>query len=170
MQSLKKYAFLDRDGTPIHEPQDTFQIDSIEKLQILEGVIEGLKELKIDGYRFIMVSNQNGVGTATFPQENFEAPQNRMMEIFRKHGIAFEHIFICPHMPEDQCACRKPKTGLADAFWKKHKESIDLKHSFMCGDRETDQQFAKNLGIRFIRAKTNKAFPKITEILQHQKI
>ncbi len=165
MQSYKKYAFLDRDGTLIYEPQDTFQVDSVEKLQILDGVIEGLKTLKAAGYRLILVSNQNGVGAPSFPRENFERPQNRMIEIFHEYGIEFDRVFICPHMPEDNCACRKPKTGLVDMFWQKQQKLADLKKSFMCGDRDTDRQFAENLGIHFVSIETNGTFPQVINIL-----
>jgi len=99
----KKYAFVDRDGTLIFEPQDTFQIDSVEKLKILPGVIEGLQKLKKLGYGLIMISNQDGLGTSSFPKNDFEKPQNKMIEIFKKVGIEFEEIFICPHLDADKC-------------------------------------------------------------------
>lgn len=148
----QKYAFLDRDGTLIYEPQDTFQIDSLEKLKILNGVIKALKQLKIKGYKFIIVSNQDGLGTKSFPQKDFEKPQNKMLKIFAAAGINFEKIFICPHMPEDNCNCRKPKTGLLDEFMKNN--SIDKDKSFVCGDRQTDKELAKNLGLKFIPIKS----------------
>ncbi|MDO8658368.1 MAG: histidinol-phosphatase, partial [Candidatus Levybacteria bacterium] len=108
----KKYAFLDRDGTLIFEPQVTFQVDSIKKLKILDGVIKGLKTLRKLGFELIMVTNQNGIGTPSFPQANFEAPQNKMLSIFEENGISFKKIYICPHLPSKNCGCRKPKTGL----------------------------------------------------------
>lgn len=157
LQEFKpKYAFLDRDGTLIFEPQDTFQIDSIKKLKILDGVIEGLKELNDRGYEFIMISNQNGIGTASFPKANFEAPQNKMLNIFEKNGIKFKEIFICPHLPSDNCNCRKPKAGLVEKFLIKNQ--IDKDKSFVCGDRLTDKLFAENIGVKFISMKTNGNF------------
>lgn len=151
-----KYAFLDRDGTLIFEPQDTFQIDSIEKLKILDGVIKGLKELKSREYKFIMVTNQNGIGTASFPKANFEASQNKMLNIFEENGIEFKEIFICPHLPSQNCDCRKPKIGLIKEFLKGN--FIDKNKSFVCGDRETDKLFADNIGVKFIPMQTNGDF------------
>ncbi len=153
---LKKIAFVDRDGALLFEPQDTFQIDSIAKLRILPGVIKGLKKLIQRGYELVMISNQDGLGTKSFPEKNFLAPQNRMLNIFRKNGIIFSKIFICPHFKEDNCACRKPKTGLVDAFMKTFE--IDRQKSFMYGDRETDGAFAQNLGIQFIKTPPNGTF------------
>lgn len=152
----KKYAFIDRDGTLIFEPQDTFQIDSIEKLKILGGVIRGLKELKRLGYELIMITNQDGLGTKSFPYANFEAPQNRLLSIFEDNGIKFKKIFICPHLPAQCCDCRKPKTGLVRKFLKRNPP--DRTNSFVCGDRETDRQFAKNIGVKFITMRTNGDF------------
>lgn len=152
---LRKYAFLDRDGTLIYEPQDAFQIDSLDKLTILDGVIASLQKLCEKGYRLIMVSNQNGVGSPAFPQENFEAPQKRLLEIFRDNNIEFEKIFICPHMPSDDCCCRKPKTGLVDEFIEDNRDYIDIQESFMCGDRESDRIFAENIGISYKVTRTN---------------
>lgn len=160
---LQKYAFIDRDGTLIHEPQDTFQIDSLEKLKILDGVIEGLKEFLAKGYKLIMVSNQNGVGTPSFPKENFELPHNKMLEIFKENGIVFEKVFVCPHFLEDNCACRKPKTGLVDEFLRI--SAVDKDHSFMGGDRKTDEEFARNIGVRFIPMKTNGDFDEVVKQL-----
>lgn len=148
----KKYAFLDRDGTLIFEPQDTFQIDSLDKLKILDGVIKGLKELINRGYELIMISNQDGLGTSSFPKADFEAPQNKMLSIFKKDGIKFKKIFICPHLPSGNCDCRKPKIGLVKDLL------IDKSNSFVIGDRVTDMQFAQNLEIKFVSMQTNGDF------------
>lgn len=156
----KKYALLDRDGTLIFEPQDTFQVDSIEKLEILPGVMDGLKELVERGFKLVMISNQDGLGTDFFPKKDFEIPQSKMLEIFRKKGIKFEKIFICPHLSKDNCKCRKPKTGLVDKFMKS--ADVDMEKSFVCGDRESDKEFAKNLGLKFIEPKT--LFGRISKI------
>lgn len=149
----KKFAFIDRDGTLLFEPQDTFQIDSIEKLKILDGVIKGLKELIKQGYELIMVTNQDGLGTASFPKDDFAAPHNKMLRIFAENGITFKKIYICPHIPSKNCDCRKPKTGLVEKFLRENR--IDKSNSFVCGDRSTDEQFAKNIGIKFIPMQTN---------------
>lgn len=152
----QKYAFLDRDGTLIFEPQDTFQVDSVEKLKILDGVLVALKKLISQGYKLVMVTNQNGVGTESFPLMNFEKSQAKLLEIFRENEIEFETIFVCPHFKEDNCNCRKPKTGFVDRFFMENE--IDLANSFMCGDRDTDKQFAENLGIKYVPMECNGTF------------
>lgn len=157
----KKYAFLDRDGTLIFEPQDTFQIDSIEKLKILDGVIKGLKELGKLGYTLIMITNQDSLGTSSFPQASFEAPQNKILTIFKENDIMFKKIFVCPHLPSKNCNCRKPKTGLIKKFLRDN--VIDKNSSFVCGDRKTDELLAKNIGIKFISMQTNGNFYKALE-------
>ncbi len=154
----KKFAFIDRDGTLIFEPQDTFQIDSIEKLKILDGVTKGLKVLIKQGYELIMVTNQDGLGTSSFPQTDFEAPQNKMLSIFEENGIKFKKIFICPHMQSKKCGCRKPKIGLVKKFLRNNQ--LDKDNSFICGDRETDKMFAKNLSVKFVPMQTNGDFYK----------
>ncbi len=164
----KKYAFLDRDGTLIKEPQDTFQVDSLNKLKILDGVIKGLQELKKKGYLLIMVSNQDGLGSPSFPKEKFEKVQEKMLKIFRQKGITFEKIFICPHLPDEKCNCRKPKTGLVEEFLKV--ANIDKSASFVCGDRESDREFAKNIGLPFIKMKTNGNFYRTIKPILTKKI
>ncbi|MFH1536764.1 MAG: HAD-IIIA family hydrolase, partial [Patescibacteria group bacterium] len=91
---MKKIAFLDRDGTLIYEPEETKQIDSLEKLKILPGVITGLKKLTKQGYKLVMISNQDGLETKSFPKKDFDKPQNEMLKIFKKNGIEFYKIFI----------------------------------------------------------------------------
>lgn len=156
---LEKCAFLDRDGALIYEPEDTKQIDRLDQLKILPGVIKGLQKLRKAGYSLIMVSNQDGIGSPKYPQENFDTVQNRLIEIFKENGIEFAKIFICPHFLADECACRKPKTGLVKNFMAER--CVNMEKSFMYGDRDTDRQFADNLGIRFIKAKTNGSFKTI---------
>ena len=152
MDKPKKYSFIDRDGTLIFEPQDTYQIDSVEKLRILDGVIKGLNKLRELGYELVMVSNQDGLGTASFPKVNFEEPQNKLLSILEKSGSKFEKMFICPHLPTQNCDCRKPKIGLVKDLL------IDKSSSFVIGDRKTDKLFAKNLRIKFIPIPTNGNF------------
>jgi imidazoleglycerol-phosphate dehydratase/histidinol-phosphatase len=156
MNTKIKYALLDRDGTLIFEPQDTYQIDSIEKLKLLDGVIEGLQFLQSNNFHLIMISNQDGLGTDSFPKEDFDAPQNAMLKIFSDNSIHFEEVFVCPHLPEDSCTCRKPKTGLLDDWLKT--ANIDTKQSFVCGDRVTDSELAKNLGLTYVPIPTNGNF------------
>lgn len=152
----QKYAVLDRDGTLVDEPQDTFQIDRLNKLRILDGAIEGLQRLQKLGYSLVMVTNQNGTGTPSFPQADFDKPHNVMLNIFQENGITFDEVFVCPHMPAVGCDCRKPKTGLLDAWLKT--TWLDKKQSFVCGDRTTDGELASNLGVKFVPMTTNGNF------------
>lgn len=164
---LQKYAFLDRDGTLIYEPtkEETreghvpFQIDSLDKLKILDGAIEGLKKLKTGGFKLVMVTNQDALGTEIFPQESFDLPQNRMLEIFRENGIEFYDVLICPHTPEDKCDCRKPQTKMIDDFLAKQDGEWDRENSFVCGDSPCDRELAENLVVRFVVMETNFRFP-----------
>ena len=155
---MNKYAFLDRDGTLIFEPADTCQIDSLEKLKILPGAIEGLQKLIEKNYHLILISNQDGLGTASFPRKNFEIAQNKFLKILAENKIKFSYIFICPHLPSDDCECRKPKIGLVKDFLASN--LIDKKTSFVCGDRKTDEDFAKNISLKFIKMQTNNNFLK----------
>ncbi len=154
-----KVAFLDRDGTLIFEPVDTEQIDSVEKLKILPGVIEGLKRIKKAGYQLVMVTNQDGLGTRKFSESQFRKPQEKLLSLLKKEGVEFQKVFICPHFEKDRCSCRKHKTGLVSKFVTQ--EKIDLDKSFMLGDRATDLGFAKNLGVQGFKMDTNGTFPRL---------
>jgi|SRR3989344_6226271 len=154
-----KVAFLDCDGTLVYEPPDTKQIDSLEKLRILPGVLSGLKQLRRRGFMLVMVSNQDGVGTPSFPLERFEVVQQRLLDSLRKNGIIFDRIYICPHFETDGCMCRKPNTGLVNELLLNMQ--VDTQRSFVLGDRRSDAEFAKNIGIRFFAVETNNPFPKI---------
>lgn len=140
--------FIDRDGTLIDEPKTDFQIDTLEKLKLERNVIPALLKLK-NRYRFVMVSNQDGLGTDSFLKETFDKPHNAMMEIFRSQGIEFDDVLICPHKPEDNCQCRKPKVKLLKKYI--DKKLFDPATSFVIGDRPTDVQLAENLGIRAVQ-------------------
>jgi len=137
--------FLDRDGTLIEEPPDE-QVDSLEKLRLLPNVIASLQELQRAGYRFVMVSNQDGLGSERYPRAQFELVQDFLLQLFASQGIAFEAIFICPHWAHEVCECRKPRLGLVREYVAQH--SLDRTRSAVIGDRDTDLQFARELGIR----------------------
>lgn len=144
---MQKILFIDRDGTLIEEPFD-FQVDSLDKIKLTPGVIPALLQLQNAGFRFIMVSNQNGIGTASFPEEDFSICHDFTLDLFSSQGIFFDEIFICPHMPEDNCMCRKPKTGLLNEFMKN--TVINKASSWVIGDRDTDKELADNLGLKFL--------------------
>lgn len=144
--------FVDRDGTLIEEPADE-QIDSIEKFRLLPDVIVPLKRLADAGYELVMVSNQDGLGTASFPDETFWLPQNLLLHILETQGIRFAAIRIDRHFAHQASDTRKPKVGmmldyLADPSW-------DRARSAVIGDRDTDLQFAMNLGVAGIRCGPN---------------
>ena len=168
-KSIEKFklAFLDRDGVLIYEPQDTKQIDSLEKLEILPGVIAGLKSLISSGYKLVMVSNQDGLGTKSFPIKHFEVVQNKLLELLKKEGISFYKIFICPQFERDKCNCKKPKTGMVKKFLSE--EQIDIEKSFMVGDRKSDEEFAENVGARFFQMDVNGSFPRLATIERNTK-
>lgn len=156
MSNRTKYAFLDRDGTLIFEPPDTKQIDSLDRLRILDGVVQGLQLLTGKGYRLVMVSNQDGLGTDRFPLAAFEEPHNELIKSLRREGIEFEAELICPHNKENGCSCRKPATGMVKELLAGSDVDYDL--SFVCGDRDVDRLFAQNLGVRFVPIETNGKF------------
>jgi imidazoleglycerol-phosphate dehydratase/histidinol-phosphatase len=141
-------VFLDRDGTILVEPPDQ-QVDSLEKLAFLPGVFEGLRLLVRAGFELVMVTNQDGLGTSSFPTRDFEKVQNAMLRMLEAEGIRFSAVFVCPHTPADQCQCRKPKLGLVKEFLAGH--TIDLTRSFVLGDRETDVEFARAIGCKAVR-------------------
>ncbi len=148
--SGRKILFVDRDGTLIREPAD-FQIDAYAKLRLLDGVIPALLRLRDAGYEFVMVSNQDGLGTGSFPQADFDGPHDLLMHILATQGIVFREVLIDPSFPhenrmQDGVPTRKPGIGMALHYLRDR--SIDLTRSAMVGDRETDLEFARNLGVR----------------------
>ncbi|HHT0594251.1 TPA: bifunctional histidinol-phosphatase/imidazoleglycerol-phosphate dehydratase HisB [Legionella anisa] len=163
---MQKILFIDRDGTLIEEPFD-YQVDSLDKIKLTPRVIPSLLQLQKEGFRFIMVSNQNGMGTSAFPEDDFMICHEFILDIFSSQGIFFDEVFICPHMPEDNCLCRKPKTGLVDHFLKE--SALNNSCTWVIGDRETDRQFADNLGIKFLPISNEHGWDQITQTILNQK-
>ena len=145
MSGAQRVLFVDRDGTLIEEPPDN-QVDSIEKVRFVPGVFAALSGLMGHGFKLVMVTNQDGLGTASFPQVAFDRPHAFVLEAFRSQGIEFDAVFVCPHLRANGCDCRKPKTGLVEEYVRTR--NIDLAASAMVGDRDTDLEFASNLGVR----------------------
>ncbi len=145
-QMKQRILFIDRDGTLVEEPKDE-QVDALEKIQFKPGVFRWLGFLreKTD-FRFVMVSNQDGLGTAAFPEETFWPSQNFILNALKGEGITFDDILIDPHFPEDNAPTRKPQTGMVEKYM--NDPAYDMANSYVIGDRETDLLFAKNIGCR----------------------
>lgn len=143
---MKKVLFLDRDGTLIYELQDTYQVNGLGQIFLIPGVISSLKKLSAAGWRLVMVTNQDALGSEMNPRDNFEAVNQKLLDILASEDIVFDEVFVCPHSPEEQCACRKPRTGMLTKYLAE--TNFDLKNSYVIGDRETDLQLAKNIGIQ----------------------
>lgn len=144
---MKKVLFIDRDGTLIVEPEDE-QVDSLEKLEFIPGVFRNLHLITRNlNYELVIVSNQDGLGTASYPEETFWPAQNKMLRAFENEGIRFNDILFDRTFPEENAPTRKPRTGLMGKYLD---GSYDLTNSFVIGDRLTDIELAKNLGAKGI--------------------
>ena len=140
---MKKVLFIDRDGTLIKEPADE-QIDAFEKLEFLPGVFYYLRRIReLTDFELVMVSNQDGLGTSSFPEETFWPVHNFILKTLQGEGITFDAIHIDRHFPEDNAPTRKPGTGMLTAYMQ---GDYDLAHSYVIGDRATDAELAHNLG------------------------
>ncbi len=160
---MKKVLFIDRDGTLIFEPED-FQIDSFEKLKFLPFVISYLGKIAREtDFELVMITNQDGLGTESFPEATFYPAHNFMMQTLAGEGINFSEIYIDRSFASENKSTRKPNTGLLGKYLT---GEYDLANSFVVGDRETDVQLAKNLGAKAIFIKNpNFAAPENDEII-----
>jgi imidazoleglycerol-phosphate dehydratase/histidinol-phosphatase len=140
--------FIDRDGTLIEEPPDR-QVDRLEKIRFMPGVFAALQELGRHGFRLVMVTNQDGLGSPNYPEQAYSSCQQFLLDNLASQGIRFYAAFCCPHRATDGCACRKPKTGLLTEFFAR--ETVDRARSAVIGDRDTDLELARNLGIQGLR-------------------
>lgn len=159
---MKKALFIDRDGTIIAEPQDE-QIDSLEKLEFVPGAISALKSLTGLGYEFVMASNQDGLGTDSFPEDTFWPAHNKMLATLRGEGVEFDDFLIDPSFPEDNSPNRKPGTGM---FGKYLSGEYDLAQCWVIGDRDTDRQLAGNLGAKALILKEGFGWKEVAETIR----
>lgn len=146
--SNRRILFIDRDGTLIAEPADE-QVDSLEKLELMPRVIPALLQLQAAGYEFVIVSNQDGLGTDSYPLEDYEIPQRKMLNLFASQGIVFSAVHIDPHFEADNSPNRKPGIGMLLDYLKSGQ--LHLADSWVIGDRETDMELARNMGIGGLR-------------------
>ena len=161
---MKKVLFIDRDGTLIKEPADE-QIDSFEKLVFVEGMFRNLSFIRKNlDFEFVMVSNQDGLGTDSFPENTFWPVHNFILQTLKGEGVEFDNILIDNHFPADNHPNRKPGTGMLKDYI--NNPEYDLANSYVIGDRETDAQLAANLGCKaLILGKDGLTWEKIAEIL-----
>jgi imidazoleglycerol-phosphate dehydratase/histidinol-phosphatase len=152
--SGERVVFVDRDGTLIEEPHDE-KVDRLDKIKLMPGVIPALIDLKRAGMKFVMVTNQDGLGTPSLPTREFDETHRFVLDLFATQGIAFDAVFICPHFKHEDCGCRKPKLGMVEEYVRAH--PIDRARSFMVGDRDTDLEFAEKLGITGLKVLINGA-------------
>ena len=161
---MKRILFIDRDGTLIEEPADE-QIDAFEKLKFTKGVFRNLHFIREHtDFEFVMVSNQDGLGTDAFPEDTFWPVHNFILQTLESEGITFDEILIDPHFPEDNAPTRKPNTGLVEKYM--NDPEYDIANSYVIGDRETDRKFAKNIGCKaLILSDKGVSWDKISELL-----
>lgn len=145
---MKKVLIIDRDGTLVIEPPIDLQLDSLEKLEFYPGVFQNLSRIAKElDYELVMVTNQDGLGTVSFPEETFWPAQNKVLQAFKNEGIEFSDILIDRSFPKDNLPTRKPGIAMLSKYIK---SNYDLANSFVIGDRLTDVQLAKNLGCKAI--------------------
>ena len=159
----KKVLFIDRDGTLVIEPPVDYQLDSFEKLEFYPKVFRNLHFIRTRlDFELVMVTNQDGLGTASFPEDTFWPVHSLMLKSFAGEGITFDDICIDRSFPEDNAPTRKPRTGMLTRYI--HNEEYDLAGSFVIGDRATDVELAKNLGCRAILLQPDTSILKDTEL------
>jgi len=139
-------VFLDRDGTII---VDKVYLNDPEGVEFIEGAIEGLKRLYEEGFKLVIVTNQSGISRGLVDVENLRLIHEKITDVLKKEGVELLGIYYCPHLPEDNCNCRKPKTGLVEHLI----PYMEKERSYVIGDRLSDMEFGKNLGVKTILLK-----------------
>jgi len=143
---MKRICFTDRDGTLLIEPSITKQINGLDEMAFLPNVISSLKRLTENGWELVMITNQDGLGNASNPRENYDQINRKLLEIFASENIIFLSIYDDNSFADNPSENRKPATGMVDKFLKEN--NIDFDNSFVVGDRESDIEFAENIGVR----------------------
>lgn len=159
---MQKVLFIDRDGTLVKEPTDE-QVDSFEKLEFMPGVFNAMRTIaNLTDYKFVMVTNQDGLGTDSFPEDTFWPVHNFILKTLQGEGIVFDEVLIDRTFPEDNCPTRKPGTAMLTDYIN---GDCDMEHSYVIGDRDTDVMLAKNLGCKALKLSEDMPWSKITEIV-----
>jgi len=143
----KKVLFIDRDGTLVLEPPKDYQLDTLEKLEFYPGIFKWMSKIAKLDYELVMVTNQDGLGTPSFPEETFWPAHNKCMQAFKNEGVIFDAVKIDRNFPADNVPTRKPGTGMLTKYLN---GNYDLANSYVIGDRLTDVELAKNLGAKAI--------------------
>ena len=157
----KRVIFLDRDGTLVAEPPVDFQLDTLEKLEFIPGVFRNLYKLRMfTDYELVLVSNQDGLGTSSFPLEDYTPVHEKMLTAFKNEGVVFDAEHIDPSLPEENSPNRKPRTGMLTRYME---EEYDLENSLVIGDRMTDMELARSLGARAVFFASEKAGESLKE-------
>ena len=143
--SATRILFVDRDGVLLEEPADE-QVDSFAKFRLVRDCVPALRQLRQAGFELVMVSNQDGLGSDSFPQADFDGPQDLLLQVLASQGVDFREVLIDPHRPADAHPDRKPGVGMVLHYLRDR--GIDLAASAMVGDRDTDMEFAQALGVR----------------------
>ena len=152
----KKVLFIDRDGTLVLEPPIDYQLDSLSKLEFYPKVFQYMAKIATElDYELVMVTNQDGLGTNSFPEDTFWPAQNKIINAFEKEGVVFSEVYIDKSFPHENSINRKPRTGLLTKYFS---EDYDLENSFVLGDRITDMELAKNIGAKGIYLFDNNTF------------
>ncbi|OGP65814.1 MAG: hypothetical protein A3K22_05090 [Deltaproteobacteria bacterium RBG_16_42_7] len=141
LNRLQPAVFLDRDGTI---NQDTGYIDSPERLFIIDGAASAIKRLNSKGFRVVVITNQSGVGRGYFTKEAADSVNKKLEEVLKREGAHLDGIYYCPHHPDDNCECRKPRIGLLEKA--KNDLAIDFKKSYVIGDKGSDIEIAQSIG------------------------
>ena len=168
---MQKYLFIDRDGTIIESPPSPLQVNTIEEVVFLPEVVKWLSKIAIElDYKLVMVTNQNGLGSEEYPEDNFIIVQNFMLEVLAKAKIIFEDIIVDDSYPHEKSDLRKPRIGRMNRYLQN--EEVDMQNTFVIGDRLTDIQFAKNLGCKgiFVNPENIRGASELTDDIDDLKI